>query len=94
MPIRHDFEAIDTQLDGMTAANQQLLGVKEAMESELARWASHWDGTAFTQATTWSRHVTSSLDQVIGASGRYIEKARLANADMRAQEVSNTALWA
>jgi hypothetical protein len=92
--IRHDFNAIDGQLDALTADNTQLGQLREQLDAELTRWAGYWTGDAHEQATAFTRHVTSTLDQTIMASQQYVEKARLANSDMRGQEAANTSLWA
>lgn len=91
--ITHEFSAIDAELDSMTATNQQLAMVREELDSELQHWASYWTGDAHEAATTWSRAVTAALDHTIMASTNYVQKARVANGDMRAQEAANTSLW-
>ncbi|MBU8817537.1 hypothetical protein EB74_30045 [Mycobacterium sp. SWH-M5] len=92
--IAHNFEGINGQLDSMQATNQALMAKKEEYVAELHRWASYWEGDAFTAATAQTQQVAAALDAVITASTNYVNKGRMANEEMRAQESANASLWA
>ncbi|MEN4464169.1 hypothetical protein VXE65_19200 [Mycolicibacterium conceptionense] len=91
--IRHNFAAINASLDEMTTTVTILTAKREAMDNELTVWTSYWEGDAHLRANEFSRRVTSTLDNVINATRNYIGKARMANEEMHAQEMANSALW-
>lgn len=91
--IKHNFAAIDGALDEMQGTVTVMSGKREEMDQELTTWAGYWNGVAHEQATVFSRRVTSTLDNVIMASNNYINKARVANQEMQAQEMAAAGMW-
>lgn len=91
--VEHNFDAIDGVLDQLDTLNTQFMEVKERLEGELNAWAGFRTGDAHEAATTWTRGVATTLDSTVTTSTNYVGKGRVANAEMRQQEIINTGGW-
>jgi hypothetical protein len=91
--VEHNFDAIDGVLDHLNTLNQKWMEIKEELESELHGWAAYRTGDAHEAATTWTMGVATTLDNTTTASISYAGKGKTANAEMRQQELTNTAGW-
>lgn len=91
--IHYDFIAIENHLDQMDALKLQLKAKKEILQNELTRWTGFWDGVTKENAISFTTNVITTLENTLQALEAYILKARYANADMHAQELSNAATF-
>lgn len=91
--VEHNFDAIDDALDRLNTFNQQWMEIKEELDTELTGWAGYRTGDAHEAATTWTKGVATTLDSTTTTSINYVGKGKTANAEMRQQELTNTAGW-
>lgn len=92
--MHYDFNNIDTHLDTLDGLTKQAQGLTEQLNAEMSVWTGYWQGDTQHQATDFTRNVHNTLNHTLDAATQYSAKARMQNEDMRAQEATNTALWA